>query len=160
MQTGEWPGINFSDLCPVGELWLFGSDKKKKNLFIYGCTGSSLSRGLFSSCGERGLLSSWGAQASHYCGLSCGAQGLGRVGSVVVAHRLSRSAACGIFLGQGLNLCLLHWQVHSLPLSHQESSPPKSFLDGNPRDKAAFRLGISLYLPRQWEDTRKSLGKS
>ena len=26
-----------------------------------------------------------------------------------------------IFLDQGLNLCLLHWQVDSLPLSHQES---------------------------------------
>ena len=25
--------------------------------------------------------------------------------------------ACGIFLGQGANLCLLHWQVDSLPLS-------------------------------------------
>ena len=30
--------------------------------------------------------------------------------------------ACGIFLDQGLNLCLLQWQMHSLPLSHQESS--------------------------------------
>ena len=27
----------------------------------------------------------------------------------------------GIFLTQGLNLCLLHWQVDSLPLSHQGS---------------------------------------
>ena len=27
----------------------------------------------------------------------------------------------GIFLDQGLNLCLLHWQVDSLPLSHQGS---------------------------------------
>ena len=26
----------------------------------------------------------------------------------------------GIFLTQGLNLHLLHWQVSSLPLSHQE----------------------------------------
>ena len=37
-------------------------------------------------------------------------------------HRLSCSMACGIFLDQGLNLCLLQWQMHSLPLSHQESS--------------------------------------
>ena len=29
-----------------------------------------------------------------------------------------------IFLTQGLNLCFLHWQVDSLPLSHQGS--PKS----------------------------------
>ena len=27
----------------------------------------------------------------------------------------------GIFLTQGSNLCLLHWQVDSLPLSHQEA---------------------------------------
>jgi len=40
-------------------------------------------------------------------------------GSVVVAHGLSCSAVCGIFPDQGLNLCLLHWQAESLPLSHQ-----------------------------------------
>ena len=33
--------------------------------------------------------------------------------SVVVVNRLSCSAACGIFPGQGWNLCLLHWQVDS-----------------------------------------------
>ena len=43
------------------------------------------------------------------------------MGSVVVVHRLNCSAACGIFPGQGSNLCLQHWQVHSLPLSQQES---------------------------------------
>ena len=32
-------------------------------------------------------------------------------GSVVVAHGLSCSAACGIFPEQGLNPCLLRWQV-------------------------------------------------
>ena len=34
-------------------------------------------------------------------------------GSTAVAHWLSCSVACGIFLDQGLNLCLLHWQVDS-----------------------------------------------
>ena len=29
----------------------------------------------------------------------------------------------GIFLTQGSNLCLLHWQVDSLPLTHQGSHP-------------------------------------
>ena len=43
------------------------------------------------------------------------------IGSAVVAHRLSRPMACGIFLDQGSNPCLLHWQVDSLPLSHQGS---------------------------------------
>ena len=40
-------------------------------------------------------------------------QQLWHAGSVVVAHGLSCSAACGIFLDQGLNLCPLHWQVDS-----------------------------------------------
>ena len=39
--------------------------------------------------------------------------GLSGVGSVVVAQTLSCSEARGIFLDQGLNLCLLLWQVNS-----------------------------------------------
>ena len=38
-----------------------------------------------------------------------------------MAHRLGCSVACGIFPAQGWNLYLLHWQVNSLPLSHQGS---------------------------------------
>ena len=34
-------------------------------------------------------------------------------GSVVVAHGLSCSAACGIFPDQGSNPCPLHWQADS-----------------------------------------------
>ena len=41
------------------------------------------------------------------------------VGSVAVVHGLNCSEACGIFPNQGSNPCLLHWQVDSLPLSHQ-----------------------------------------
>ena len=53
-------------------------------LFIFGCTGSSLLRGLFCS-----LLSSYGVWASHCSGFSCcGAQALGTQSSVV--------AACGL----------------------------------------------------------------
>ena len=56
----------------------------------------------FSSC------SVW---ASHCNGFSCcRAQALGHAGSVVVVHGLSCPVACGIFLDQWLNLCLLHWQ--------------------------------------------------
>ena len=36
-----------------------------------------------------------------------------RTGSVVVAHGLSCSAACGIFPDQGSNPCTLHWQTDS-----------------------------------------------
>ena len=43
-------------------------------------------------------------------------------------HRLSCSAACGIFPDQGLNPCFPHWQVDSLPLSHQ-GSPSSDFYD-------------------------------
>ena len=37
-----------------------------------------------------------------------------------MVHGHSCPEACGIFLAQGLNPCLLNWQADSLPLSHQE----------------------------------------
>ena len=43
------------------------------------------------------------------------APGLQSTGSVVVARGLSCSMASGIFLDQGYNPCLLHWQAGSLP---------------------------------------------
>ena len=53
------------------------------------CAGSSLLRGLFSSCGKRELLSSCSVQASHCGGFSCcRAQALGGVGSVVAVPGL------------------------------------------------------------------------
>ena len=42
-------------------------------------------------------------------------------GSVIVTHRPSCSAACGILPDQGSNLCPLHWQADSQPLRHQGS---------------------------------------
>ena len=47
--------------------------------FSFVCAGSSLVKGLFSSCREWRLLSSCGVWASHCGGLSCGAQALGLV---------------------------------------------------------------------------------
>ena len=44
-----------------------------------------------------------------------------RAGSVIVAHRPSCSAACGILPDQGSNPCPLHWQADSQPLRHQGS---------------------------------------
>ena len=44
-----------------------------------------------------------------------------RAGSVVVAHGLSCSVACGIFPDQGSNPCPLHRQADSQPLCHQGS---------------------------------------
>ena len=38
--------------------------------------------------------------------------------SIVIAHGLSCSVACGIFLDQELNVCLLQRHADSLPLTH------------------------------------------
>ena len=43
-------------------------------------------------------------------------------------HGLSRSMAFGILPDQGSNPCILHWQVDSLPLSHQGSPETRRFL--------------------------------
>ena len=48
-------------------------------------------------------------------------------GSIVVAHVFSFSKACGILLDQGSNLSFLHWEVDSLPLSHQGSPQINTF---------------------------------
>ena len=56
----------------------------------------------------RWLLLLWSTGSRHEGFSSCGARA-----SVVVAHGLSCSVACGIFPDQGLNLCPLHWQVDS-----------------------------------------------
>ena len=44
--------------------------------------------------------------------------------SVVVAHGLTCPAACGIFLDQGSNPCLLYCQADSQPLDHQGNPSP------------------------------------
>ena len=95
----------------------------------------------FSSCSKWGLLSLWcmgfslqwllllRSTVSRRTGfISCGtrasvvvARGFQSTGSVVVAHGLSCSMACGIFPDQGLNPCPLHWQADSYPLRHQGS---------------------------------------
>ena len=126
-----------------GHITVLGSDKNKYNkdyfqkiflkedsffgvlfiyLFIFGCVRSSLlCTRAFSSCGEQGLLfvvvrRLLLAVASH-----CRARALGAQASVVVAHGLSCSVACGIFPDQGSNLYPLHWQADSQPLGHQGS---------------------------------------
>ena len=72
---------------------------------------------------SRGLLSSNGAQACHCRGSSGFTYGLHSTGLKAVLCGLSCSLAWGIFLDQGLNPGLLHWQADSLPVSHQESLP-------------------------------------
>ena len=76
------------------------------------------------------LCWAWASDYSDFSG--CGAQALGQASavaapelqstnSIVVAYGLSCSTACGIFLDQGSNWYLSHWQADSLPLSHQGS---------------------------------------
>ena len=71
------------------------------------------------------VVASGGHSSSRYAGLSLSrplllrSTGSRRAGSVVVAHGLSCSTACGIFPDQGSNPCPLHWQADSQPLRHQ-----------------------------------------
>ena len=69
---------------------------------------------------ERGIQVH-GLRSLQHRGSVVSAPRLQRTGSVAVAHGLSCSLACGIFLDQGSNLCLLHWQADSLPPSHHIS---------------------------------------
>ena len=64
-----------------------------------------------------------------------------------VAHRLSYPVSCGIFLDQGFNLCLLHWQTASLPLSHQGS--PCCLFDNSHSDRCEVisYCGFDLHFP-------------
>ena len=74
----------------------------------------------FCSCSQWRLLSGCNAQASHCRGFSCcGSWALEC--SVVSAHRLNCSTACGIFPDQWSNPCPLHWQANPQPLDHQGS---------------------------------------
>ena len=81
------------------------------------------------------VAASGGHSSSRCAGLSLSqplllrSTGSRRAGSVVVAHGLSCSAACGIFSDQGSNPCPLHWQVDSQPLRHQGN--PKLLLKLN-----------------------------
>ena len=68
-------------------------------------------------------------QLQHVCS-AVAAPGPQNTGSVVAVCRFSCSAAHGIFLDQGLNPGLLHWQVDSLPPSHQ--GQPLIFLWNGP----------------------------
>ena len=76
-------------------------------------------RGLSPAVASGGHSSSRCAGLSLLWPLPLRSTGSRRTGSVVVAHGLSCSAACGIFPDQGSNPCPLHWQADSQPLHHQ-----------------------------------------
>ena len=110
--------------------------------FTFGCAGSSMPQGLFSSCSDRGLLLAAGrglvAVASPVAAhrlqdpLTLGFQQLRRVGAIVPVPRLQSAGSVVMALaqllratwdppGQGSHSCLLRWQADSLPLRHQGS---------------------------------------
>ena len=94
--------------------------------FFFGSVGSSLLCTGFLQLRRAGSALHCRAWASHCSGFCCcGAWALGArasvvaarrlqsAGSVVVAHGLSCSVACGIFPDQVLNPCPKNWQVDS-----------------------------------------------
>ena len=97
------------------------------NLFIYLfiyfwlCWVFVSVRGLSLAAASGGHSSSWCAGLSLSRPLLLRGTGSRHAGSVVVAHGLSWSAACGIFPDQGPNPCPLYWQADSQPLHHQGS---------------------------------------
>ena len=90
-------------------MWAFCSCDKLGLLFV-------VVRGLLIAVAslvvEHGLLVC-GQQQLWHAGSGVVACGLQSTGSVVVAHGLSCSAACGIFPDQGWNPCPLRWQADS-----------------------------------------------
>ena len=62
---------------------------------------------------------------------------LGTWASGLVVHRLSCSAACGIFLDQGSNLCPLQWQADSYLLPYE----------GSPGREKSRRNGCLMHQP-------------
>ena len=86
------------------------------------------------------------AASTYYFSLQCSGLSLRwllfqSTGSVVVAHGLSCSTACGIYPEQQLNLWALHWQMDSQSLDHQES-PALTIIIIYSNSKQPFNVGI------------------
>ena len=106
------------------------------NSFIFGCAGSLLLCTGF-------LYLKWAGFSLQWLLL------LQSTGSRAVAHRLSCSTACGIFLDQGLNPCTLHCKADSQPLGYQGSLDD----DYIKNDESLFLL--NLYFDGDWGGVRQ-----
>ena len=126
---GNWGLVTLNKICSwtfcLPLLLIYHQFKKKcdyflKVYFIFWLCWVFSAAWALSSCGERGILSHRGAWTSHCDGFSfCAVQALEcapsvaeaprlqSTGTIVVPHVLCCSTACGIFLDQGLNPCLL-----------------------------------------------------
>ena len=89
-------GLTFRSLIHFELIFVYGV-KEWSNFIFFTCSCS-----IVPACG----------------GFSCGAW-IQDVGSVILAHRLSCSMACGIFSDQGIKPESQLWQVDPYPLYHQ-----------------------------------------
>ena len=88
------------------------------------CVGFSLvAMHLTSHCGDFSCCraQALGLQWLPHVGSVVMVPRLQSTGSIAVVHGHSCPMACGIFPDQGLNPCLLHWQMDSFPLSDKGS---------------------------------------
>ena len=114
---------------PGKSLYLFFFFFKEIYLFIYFwlCWVFVSVRGLSPVAASGGHSSARCAGLSLSRPLPLRRTGSRRTGSVVVAHGLSCSVACGIFPDQGSNPCPLHWQADST--TAPPGKPPCIFLN-------------------------------
>ena len=83
------------------------------NLLIFGCSRSSCRLSLWGKAFQWGILFVAVHRFLTVVAFLIVKYGLQSPGSIVVTHRVSSSAACGIFPDQGQNPYPLHWQADS-----------------------------------------------
>ena len=141
--------------------WEHGELRGRNSFSFMVVLGLRCYKSAFSRSGKWGLLSRCVVGASCCSGFSCWwTKALRRVGfrrcgtgSVVAAHRLTCSLVHVIFLDQGSNPCLLHWQVDSYPLCHEWS--PRwgillpQFIAACPRTRRSSELVPKLWVMDQ-----------
>ena len=99
-----------------------------------------------SSC-QRDSVKIKSGNISFWSKSTCSSQS---VGSVAVVHGLNCSEAGGIFPDQGPNPCLLHWQVDSLPMSHQGFNFLFHLAHGEDRVPKRRAVLANVTQPRSW----------
>ena len=160
----ESPGVSSPDTISMGFFFFFNY-----YLFFWLCWVFISVRGLSLVAASGGHSSSRCAGLSLSWPLLLRSTGSRRAGAVVVAHRPSCSAACGIFPDQGSNPCPLHRQADSQPLCHQGShlhgllskpvmlycSPLKKLFTASWHDLYAKNI-ICLFMQRYMQCARSS----
>ena len=119
---GKESACNAGDIGDVGLIPGLGRapGEGNGNPLQYSCLENPMDRGDWRATVQRVAKSQTWLSTQARC-LLVQSTALERLGSVIVAYELSCSVACGIFLDQGLNPYLLHWQADSLPPIHHGS---------------------------------------